>query len=100
MDIIISREEYIKYLDNIIPGLGKPGNGCWVPEQSNPVGPSYWFVCCKPIANIRNGCFWDDCYANMQGHLKCYSSSDDEQAEWWGFTEKDDAIWFMLRWSQ
>jgi hypothetical protein len=99
MGMIISRQEYSKHLEDIHPGLGKPDSPAWVPEQQYPFGPSHWFVCVKPIA-IYSGHFWDECVANLQGHVKCYSSSDDKQLEWWGFNEFNDAIWFLLRWSE
>jgi len=62
--------------------------------------PSSWFVCCVPIdlngPNGIAGYFFDWCSKNLKGYISCYYSSGTE--EWWGFTEKDDLFFWMLKW--
>jgi hypothetical protein len=73
-------------------------SGLWVPEQiiSGPV--SEWFLEIAPIAMSSKDWFWEECNSNMKGLLRCYMSSEDKNIEWWGFTDRNDVMWFLLRW--
>ncbi len=65
----------------------------WLPERAASI-TCHWFV------NLKVNCpsdYWDWCNNNLKGHVRCFSSGDEE--EWWGFTNKDDISLWVLRFS-
>lgn len=40
---------------------------------------------------------WQWCDQNLKGTILCYSCCDEQQ--WWGFTEIDDIVIWMLKWA-
>lgn len=71
----------------------------WAVEQSTQIIPQ-WFVCVKPVRVVTQiEDYWQWCEKHLTGKLLCYSSSDEDQEEWWGFTNKDDGILWILKWA-
>ena len=64
--------------------------------------PSQWFVKVKPVNVSRTRGYkkdyWAWCDKNLRGQLLCYWS-DNEEEEWWGFTNKDDIALWLLKWT-
>jgi hypothetical protein len=62
-----------------------------VPEHDGNL--SQWFICIKPLWPNYSHEYNKD----YKGSVRCYSRS--ENAEWWGFTNKDDIVQWVLRWT-
>ena len=96
--MIFTRRQFKRKLDNIGIKLSNRHSAVWIPEQQISGRVSQWFLEIKPVQECENSYFWEDCKNNLLGPARCYASGDNY--EWWGFTSKDDAMWFMLRWAQ
>ena len=60
-----------------------------------------WFVCVKPLtvfdASERQD-YWTWVRETLRGQVVCFSSDLNAKEEWWGFTNKKDALIWMLKW--
>lgn len=97
--MILTRGEFSKFFNELKSGLGEPESPLWIPEQNK--CPSDWFVRVKPIGVERfKFSYWDWCNKTLTGKVLCYSSTgDDGNEEWWGFTNRDDIVLWMLKWT-
>jgi hypothetical protein len=97
---VLDREQFIKHWNAVKPGLGDPGSGLWAYEHSSGIR-CQWFVSVSPIrvsiANETKTKFWAWCRRNCASGMSCYSASDKE--EWWGFSDRQEMTWWLLRWS-
>ena len=93
----LTRQEFIDMFNEIKYGLGGPDSPLWALEKTGI--QCEWFVCIKPIArdDLRQD-FWAWCLENCKGRILCFSSNDTEEEEWWGFSEHEDAMWWLLKW--
>ena len=97
--MIITRKQFKKHWSNMRPSFAAKTSGLWIPEKSINGPVSQCFVCTKPIKLYSDyKSVFDEFENNITGIIRCYSSSNTLEEEWWGFTEKDDALWFCLRW--
>ena len=99
--MIITRKDFIAIM--VYEG-GLDESLLFMPETDqslNPLlskPPAQWFVNINPInlhqtrADVLH--HWNK--KHLKGSIFCYSSSDTD--EWWGFTEKDDVFFWLLRW--
>jgi hypothetical protein len=74
----------------------------WNAEKFNPDNRFFcqWFVCVKPfMLQEDKDEYWEWCNKNLTGKITCFSSSTDSMEEWWGFTEKQDILIWLLRWN-
>ena len=96
--MILNRQEFADYFDVLKQGLGSSDSPLWIPEEGT--DPSNWFVCVKPIGVKRfKFSYWAWCNKTLTGKVRCYSSTgNDGQEEWWGFTNKEDIVPWMLKW--
>ena len=99
---MISRRTFVKKINAVHPGLCAVGGPMWITEIASQ--QAKWFICVRPL-NIyeTTSNFWDWCDHNLHGKVRCYSSTggnsfDDINEEWWGFTHKEDIVWWKLRW--
>lgn len=109
--MILDRYDFIKYFESMENGnseLTERGGALWFPEtdpflniDNSP--PSEWFINISPkIVSNRNNWsdlrdqYWEWCSQNCKGTVRCYSSSEEE--EWWGFTNKQDIVWWVVKW--
>jgi hypothetical protein len=98
----LNRTEFSRHWENILPGLGEPGSTLWIYEEEQGV-ECQWFVAIDPIhnwdemINKNKPDFWTWVGSNCQGCVLCYSSNAYE--EWWGFTDKDDIVPWILKWT-
>ncbi len=96
--MILTRSEFKQYWDNLDPRLTVDDGPLWIPDEDT---PSKWFVCVKPIGVHKfKWNYYDWCNHALTGRVRCYSSSDDNEQEWWGFTEQQDIAFWLLKWSQ
>lgn len=65
----------------------------WIPEQDLQE-PCQYFVCV--LAPVRDRDYWLWCTNMLQGYVRCFSSSENE--EWWGFTNEADITMWSLKW--
>lgn len=93
---MLNRKQFRKMWEDRWPPLGKEGSPLWIPEESK--RKSKYFACIRPIKKYRDD-FWSWTCQNCQGQVLCYSSSYQDQEEWYGFTHKADVLLFLLRWS-
>jgi len=100
--VLLTRKQFKCMLDTMLPNssfkLSDRKSSVWIPEEMVRGRVSQYFLMIPPVDDTRGQEFWNECKANASGPVRCYSSSEDE--EWWGFTSKDDALWFLLRWGQ
>lgn len=97
---MINREQFAEMWDEEKPGLGGPESPLWSPEESFGPVRCEWFVCVKPISAVRHSkeLFWAWCNQNLQGQCRCFSSNHEGREEWWGFTDQNDAVIWLLKW--
>lgn len=93
---LLNRKQFRKMWEARDPGLGEEHSPLWIPEHS--LRKSRHFLCVRPIEE-DNHKLWLWTVKNCQGQVLCYSSSDEDQEEWWGFTHKPDIVHFVLKWS-
>ena len=95
--MILSREEFAHTFDALKEGLGNDDSPLWIPDNNEL--PSKWFVCVKPLkVHTYKSQYYQWCNSTLQGIVRCYSSSSEDQKEWWGFTNKEDIPIWMLKW--
>lgn len=99
---ILTRQEFSDYFNNLHldSRLGAAGSQLWEAECDIP--NCQWFIKVKPlnISGKRHGyknSYWDWCNKNLSGKTRCFSSDSDNE-EWWGFTNKNDLVFWILRW--
>lgn len=97
--MILKRDEFINHFSKILKESPLSDNSpLWIPE-TNSREKSQFFIETKPITSVTNRKFWEWCDYTLRGQVLCYSSSDDYESEWWGFTDHRDIPLFILRWS-
>jgi hypothetical protein len=91
--MILTRAEFVEYWNRHPLGLGQPDSALWVYERHRGIS-SQWFV----HVGISQGPDYDAwCDAHCQGTVLCYS--DDGQKQWYGFTDRNDIVFWLLKWS-
>lgn len=83
----------------------------WIPETfDNKKICCIWFLKVKPLDlssclitdNYPQGkkeYYYSWCKENLKGQVRCFSSDPtDTMEEWWGFTEQNDIMLWMLKW--
>jgi hypothetical protein len=96
--VMITRSEFITWWNDQLPKnpVDDLEHVLWIPEtQIVPGPPSEWFIK-MPITTDDD--FWDWCRSSLRGIVRCYSC-DNDGGLWWGFTNKQDIVVFILRWS-
>ena len=101
---MITREEFIAWWDKLVPEnpANRPDHPLWIPEtQLKPGPPSQWFVQHYYKEELDNGEYWTWCNANLRGQARCYMQNEEEGNcwEWWGFTDQQDVVLWMLKWA-
>ena len=98
---MMNRNEFAAYF-NSKDKLGGPKSPLWCPEGENV--KCNWFVKVRPVKFGRPGGYtrsnfyaWNG--AMLNGRILCYSSDDTNEEEWWGFTDKEDILMFILKWA-
>lgn len=96
---MITRDEFKKIAKDwhATDDLSADDSPLWVMEKHHNLQPG-WFVCIKPISLVGGAEFRFWCKQCLLGEVLCYSSDADNQEEWWGFTNKDDVMLWLLRW--
>lgn len=82
--------------------LGDSDSPLWVLEREAARRPSRWFECVRPLklgTLEQKQQYWHWCHEHCRGQVLCYSSNEEEQKEWWGFTHQADIILWKLKWS-
>lgn len=96
--IVLSRSEFADHWETVRQGLGDDDSVLWAYEHFREV-KSNWFVnvphTYKSTDELRE--YWAWCDKKLNGTIVCYSISVID-GEWWGFTDKDDVFWWLLRW--
>lgn len=96
--VIKDRNQFAEYFNNIKSGLGNDDSPLWIPDEGKE-NISNWFVCVRPIkAHKFKYDYYNWCNLTLQGNVRCYSSDENEE-EWWGFTNYDDIFIWILKWS-
>ena len=99
--MILNRQQFADWFEAVEPGMGQAHSVLWIPEEATQQHFE-WFVLCTNVNAWRNPYerrkFWSWVRKNLQGHTVCFSSSETE-GDWWGFTQRSDIAWFLLRWS-
>lgn len=97
---IISREEFIQWIDRNFNGVSVESNSpLWIPEHDLQSTLCGWFVTVKQLRVSAKLRYWDWCRENLQGHVRCFWSNNEDNQECWGFTHKNDITWWILKWT-
>lgn len=97
--MILTRSQFVDHWNNIKSGMGSNTSPLWHPE----VGYENLFklfVNVRPVRisdNLNKNNFFDWCNKNCKGIVRCFSSNYTE--EWWGFTNEDDIVLWLLKWT-
>lgn len=96
-----TRKEFKLWFNHNYPAFStEPDSVLWIPERSVDM-PCQWFVTVKPIGDFElPTTYWTWCRQNLKGHVACFFSNGVEQKECWGFTDKRDIEWWVLKWSK
>lgn len=101
--MILTRKQFKEHFNSLDPRLPVRGGPLWIPESfDNKKICCRWFVKVPPVALKTYNDFdeyWIWCNLTMSGEVRCFSSSSEEQEEWWGFTHKRDILFWLLRWA-
>lgn len=103
---ILNRQEFIAEFNIIMRNHGKdcadPDHIIWEAEKYiTPPHKCQWFVCVTPLdvdRNISN--YWEWVKETLNEVVVCFSTDPAEQAEWWGFTDEQDAVIWTLKWAK
>lgn len=101
--MILTRKEFTEYFNAKQPDIASDTGPLWIPESSGSPAHCQWFVCIPPLSFdqiISHEKYWQWCQQNLQGQIRCFSSDELNQHEWWGFTEHNDIAFWLLRWGQ
>lgn len=99
--MILTREQFIAWWDSWVPEntADRLDHPLWQPETDlKPGPPSLWFVCASCQRTSKDN-YWDWCNSNLRGLVRCYMLDEEADEEWWGFTNRDDITWWMLKWA-
>lgn len=88
--MILTRSQFIDIWDDVHSTAGGP---LWAYEDHIGV-KCKWFIQTGPIPNS----VWKWCKDHCRGTVICFSSDLTTGDEWWGFTDKNDIAWWILRW--
>lgn len=99
---VYTRQEFATVFEEMKPGLGLPNSPLWGPEHSLKPDQCEYFICVAPVRPIwddnEHGTFWDWNTNKLKGYVRCFSSNHRDKEEWWGFTDNDDILIWVLRW--
>lgn len=77
--------------------LAAPDSPLWMMEQHKQIQPE-WFICVEQdIVKENAKDYWNWCDTYLSGDIICYLSSNID-GEWWGFTNKNDVVHWLLKW--
>ena len=101
---MLTRAEFAEHWNEVAPGklMGMPDSPLWIPEDDGNARCE-WFIHILPIirwVGSRDKLdFWLWCETNLTGVIRCFSSDDISQEEWWGFSHQADIVHWLLRWA-
>lgn len=103
--MIATRKEFKNWICALFPdhpAMANKESAVWIPEESGKV-KCQWFVAVPPVhaghsSNFRQG-YWDWCNQHLKGHVRCFMRNPDNNEEWWGFTDRNDIVLWVLKWS-
>jgi hypothetical protein len=97
---VITKKQFRQYFDSLDPEkkLGNSISPLWEPERHWKVN-TRWYVCIKPILYEDRDEYNTWVRKHCTGSVLCFSSNDENQEEWYGFTHYADIMFWLLRWS-
>lgn len=105
---VLTRRQFRQHWESVRLGFSSDNSPLWATEEHYRK-KSRWFVCVRPInahseltvdGRTPKQEFWLWCNRHCAGQILCYSSDDENQEEWWGFSHQADIVLWMLKWSQ
>ena len=102
--MIQTRSEFKQWIETMFPekSMSSDKSAVWIPEHDLTQTKCGWFVTVKPVrasTGTSKPEYWTWCNKNLQGHVRCFWSNSDDGEEIWGFTDRNDIHWWMLKWS-
>ena len=100
--MILTRSEFTDYFEQQQPGIAAADGPLWIPETYLRPCHCTWFVQVRPLLEPTSDLtfYHTWCRENLSGEIRCFSSDSRNKHEWWGFTDPNDIIIWLLRWSQ
>ena len=104
--MILNRKQFIEYWDTVCPYVGSStGSPLWIPENFSTIKITCeYFIQTKIFLNYSDPTekerYHAWCKETLFGQVRCFSSDTDNQIEWYGFTNREDAVIWTLKWSK
>ncbi len=100
--MILTRDQWIEWLLTVFVDVRMAADDSivWYPEED--IEPCQMFVyhkCLNLSEQEIKSEYYDWCWKNLKGRVRCFWSNPEIDREWWGFTEPDDIVWWLLKWS-
>jgi hypothetical protein len=99
--LVVDRAQFTAIFDQIFKYSGgiTDNHVLWEAEKCYNIKCTQ-FACVPPvkIKTDKSDDYWNWCNSTLKGKVMCFSSNDDNSQEWWGFTEKEDILVWMIRW--
>ena len=106
-NVVLTRDEFKIWVWDQYSGhqhqesIIKDSSPLWIPERDQI--KCQYFVKTKPVESrykLKKNDYWDWCRKNIRADVKCFWSNQEDHEEWWGFTDYDDIMLWILKWSQ
>jgi len=98
LKVLLDRKQFRKLWNNYNPKFGDWDSPLWIPESSTGKKSRY-FVKIRPIPYEKQKEFVIWATKCCRGQILCYSVNTIDQESWYGFSHKNDIVWFLLKWS-
>lgn len=75
----------------------------WIPEspaanQGRQITCNYFICVNRMQPNTTEEDYWFWVTNNLKGYVRCFVSDPDNGGEYWGFTEQEDIVPWLLKW--
>lgn len=97
---VLTKKQFRQYFNSLDyeHKLGSSNSPLWEPDRYWGVN-TRWYTCVRPISRADRDEYNAWVEKHCAGSVLCFSSSDEQQEEWYGFTHHADIMLWMLRWA-
>lgn len=99
-NMILNRDQFRDYWNNVDPRLGRDNSPLWEAESGLTEQCQYFVYVDSVIWDSKDN-YWNWVNTSCRGSVRCFCSSQNDferGKEWWGFTHRDDIVFWTLRW--
>ena len=95
---VLTKKQFRQYFNSLDVRLGSSNSPLWEPDRYWGVN-TRWYTCVRPISRADRDEYNAWVEKHCAGSVLCFSSSDEQQEEWYGFTHHADIMLWLLRWA-